>query len=302
MNKKGASLAINMVIVIAMLLATFFVWKFGILDRLVGIIGSVGYQIDTTHMDICQGIGEKRKGTSLVGAGLTDLDGDELPDYICDTCVCRDGYGTRGDERDGKCWIFGNHVSDPASTADYFKQELYGSTASESILRCVHKTGTYSENNFCSTNNLAIEVSDTDNDFLPDVCDSDPENFNAGKALKCYEGPISVTGPDNKPQILGVVFSQKIENGLMEKTKQCVFAVCSPMNNKKYFDNKIYRANCPKIYCPNNIPDPGSIFEGITNSDLGSNSEDGCYCLGTIESKDKFIISAVNSCDRAKVI
>lgn len=292
-KKKGMSLALEMVIVVAMVIALFFVWKFGILDRLIGMFGSIGYQIDTTQLDICQGIGTKKTGVGLSGFdSLTDSDEDQLPDYVCDTCICRDGYGVTYDASDTKCAAFGISATKESIAQDVM-QGFLGILNDENIpnsIRCRHGGINVkpSENEFCSSNNLEIGISDTDNDFLPDVCDIDPDKWNTGKTLKCYNGPITVDG-----KVIGVVIPQELENALMKGTYQCVFAVCSPMNNFRYGSDPMYKKHCPQMYCSGGGPTQGNIFESFP---LQGNSNNGCYCIGKNAFAERYAKCESSSC------
>jgi hypothetical protein len=266
--KKGATIAISIIIYLAMALAAFIVWKFGILDMMIGAIGGVGYQIDTTSYDICIGLKEKTSFGDL----LTDNDDDGLPDYICDTCVCRDG--SPGNEY-GICAQFeGDGVVTRSKLGEFLYisalRGFYGGKRDlddDETYGCDHhKEKSNSENRWCSTNNADLQYSDTDNDFLPDICDLEPAIFNEPNNLRCYEGPIfardltTIAEGENKrylesskPVPLAVVFKQPIEktglgvaNEGGQKTFQCVVAYCTIKNDEIYSGIKIYKDYCIK--------------------------------------------------------
>ncbi len=191
-----------------------------------------------------------------------------------------------------------------------------GGLTTDEDIKCFHRNSEVSENNFCSTNNIEIGISDTDNDYLPDICDAEPNAFNQKPV--CYEGPIQLNLRDGENPIskvdisssgegvVGVVFKQNIEHGLTKKSGQCVFALCTPQNNAIYTKrtNK-YNQYCPQKVCVSGKRTDDGATEGadsgkaqadsifanyLTGLNDRTENRDSCYCFGSGKEKNSFAI------------
>jgi hypothetical protein len=163
---------------------------------------------------------------------ITDEDMDALGDYICDICVCRDGYG-------GVLCDFFNQGVGMTNELERNFREIFriprGDPNIKEMPEC-HKPGINTAEHKCSTNSYL--KSDTDGDLLADICEKHSEKFN--NKLRCYEGPI--TNPDGRT--IGYVHKEKFLN---DDGYMCVFALCTD-KALKFDDFRLFKKHCDDVW------------------------------------------------------
>jgi hypothetical protein len=216
MKKAAVDLPLKLVFSLIVFSIILILALSGVLSKLVVQLGLVSQNIDTSSIELCHQLSEEEIGDSKAYELLSDLDNDKLADYLCDTCICKDG-------KNGEyCKYFNQEYT----RIEGLPNNLFGQAPEfESVQpRCTRDDDEVS----C----LTTLKNDIDDDFLPGICDRRPLEYD--KKRRCYEGDIIANG-----RKLGFMHTSNI---VKTNQYQCVLTLCT--KNAVFEDPKEFESNC----------------------------------------------------------
>ncbi len=257
MNKKGdTALGMRLVLLLVIMALMLLLYMTGIFGKLHVMILGINYNIDTTQIDACSSLYQNDIAGISYKNLLTDDDNDEMFDYVCDFCVCRDGY-------DGRLCSAMNGQIDMSNPL----VKIFGQTPSQGTDEAYYTPmcNKGNDEHLCTTS--AAGNGDIDDDFLPDVCDNDPKTYD-GKRMKCYEGEVK----NSAGKTIGYGHKEMFVDS---KEFQCVFTFCSD-KAIKYDNYKLFKRYCEygDVFSMDNMNTDGVVYRFSNSRDYDTFLED----------------------------